>query len=132
MREEILQEVRLSFSLSGGPGGQNVNKVHTRVTGHLNLDSLPSLSDAQRARARQKLAGRINVDGDLYLSVQRHRTQRANREELYETLEALILASLKRTPPRRKTKPTKASRERRLSAKKKRSDRKQQRKFTGD
>ena len=132
LREQILREVQLTFTLSGGPGGQNVNKVHTRVTGRLDLDRLECLAPEQRERVRRRLPGRINAGGERYLSVQRHRTQRANREELIESLEGMILASLKRTPPRRKTKPTKASRERRLTAKKKRSDRKRERRFPLD
>ena len=132
LREEILRKTRLSFSLSGGPGGQNVNKVHTRVTAHLDLDSLKVLSEDQRARIREKLMGRINFRGELHLSVQRHRTQRANRRELIETMEFLILSSLRRTSPRRKTRPTGISKERRLAAKKRRSELKRQRRVIND
>lgn len=132
LREEILRKTRLSFSLSGGPGGQNVNKVHTRVTAHLDLDSLKVLSEDQRARIREKLMGRINLRGELHLSVQRHRTQRANRRELIETMEFLILSSLRRTSPRRKTRPTGISKERRIAAKKRRSELKRQRRVIND
>jgi len=132
LSQELETLTRLSFTLSGGPGGQNVNKVHTRVTGHLPLQALTLLTPDQVNLVRIKLNSRINSEDELFISVQRHRRQRANRAELYINLEALILGALKKTPPRRRTKPSRASKERRLNSKKIHSRRKQERNFRFD
>lgn len=132
LTDELQSLTRLSFTLSGGPGGQNVNKVHTRVTGHLPLTTLTLLTPDQVDLVRSKLSSRINSEDELFLSVQRHRTQRTNRVELFINLEALILGALKKTPPRRRTKPTRASKERRLNSKKLKSRRKQDRNYRFD
>jgi ribosome-associated protein len=73
-------ELTFTTSRSSGPGGQNVNKVNTRVTLLFDVERSPSLSEEQRGRLRERLAGRINKDGVLRVVVQRHRTQWANRE----------------------------------------------------
>ena len=73
-------EFEFTTSRSSGPGGQNVNKVSTRVTLLWDVDGSPSISDRQRALVRERLAGRINKEGVLRVIVQRHRTQLANRE----------------------------------------------------
>jgi ribosome-associated protein len=73
-------ELEFATSRSSGPGGQNVNKVSTRVTLLWNVDASPSISDKQRALVRERLAGRISREGVLRVSSQRHRTQLGNRE----------------------------------------------------
>ena len=120
-------ELSFDFSRSGGPGGQNVNKVNTRVMLRFDVAGSPSLSDWQRGRIRSRLATRITKDGVLVLASQRHRTQSANRQATIERFAELLDEALKRRRIRRKTKPSRASVERRLDAKKRHSRRKQAR-----
>jgi ribosome-associated protein len=127
LEREIADKMRIQFTLAGGPGGQNVNKVNTRVTGHLRISDLVCLSEEQKERVREKLYHRINAADELYLAVHRHRTQGANRRELLAGAAALIQNALVKTPPRHRTKPSRASRERRLEAKKRLGERKKNR-----
>jgi len=107
-----------SFSRSSGPGGQNVNKVSSKALLRMNLQLLGGVTDEERARLTVKLASRLNAEGQLVLQAQDERSQLLNRELAISRLVALIVAALHREKPRRKTKPTKASHERRLTAKK--------------
>jgi ribosome-associated protein len=115
------QLLRASASRSSGPGGQNVNKVETRVTIEVDVDALP-LDDAQKARVRERLAGRINREGVLRVTSQAERSQLANRDRALARLEELLADALAERKPRRKTRPSRASREARLEAKKRRSE----------
>jgi ribosome-associated protein len=114
-------EISYTFSRSGKPGGQNVNKVNTRVTLLFDVEASPSLSDRQRYIIREKLATRIGKDGILRVVSQRHRTQKANREAALNRFIALLAGALK---PRRRRRPTTVPqevKEGRLEAKKRRS-----------
>ncbi len=93
-------ELEFSTSRSSGPGGQNVNKVSTRVTLLWNVDASPSLSSQQRERVRAQLAGRINQAGVLRVVSQRHRTQLANREAALQRFATLVAVALQEAPER--------------------------------
>ena len=112
-----LSELRLTFSRSGGPGGQNVNKVNSKVTLHWDVEHSPSLPADVRERFVARYLPRINTQGEVVIHSQRYRDQGRNREDCLEKLRQLILA-VRRPPVRRRpTGPTRASRERRLRAK---------------
>jgi ribosome-associated protein len=121
------EEVAFTTSRSGGPGGQNVNKLETRVTLRFDLAGSASLSEEQKARLRERLATRITKDGVLHVTAQRHRTQAANREAAIARFAELLRESLKEEAPRRKTRPSRAAKARRLEEKRRRSLRKRER-----
>lgn len=122
--ELFIPRTELTFraSRSGGPGGQHVNTTSSRVELVWDVAHSPSLSPEQRARIQQKLANRISGDGLLLLASSASRSQHQNREDVVERFAELLRQALHVPKPRRKTKPTRASRERRLQSKKKRSE----------
>ncbi len=126
-----LTELSFTFSRSSGPGGQHVNKVNSRVTLWFNLWQSPSLSEAQKITLSQKLTSHINRYGQLWIVSSRHRMQMANRQETLLKFRDLLRDGLKTKVRRKKTKATKASRERRLRLKKDRSLLKRKRRRPG-
>lgn len=115
------RELRWRFSRSSGPGGQSVNTADSRVELSLDVASTTALGPVQRARALERLAGRL-VDGVLTVTASEERSQLRNREAALERL-AEILAAAVAPPPRRRrpTKPSRGSVERRLADKKRRA-----------
>lgn len=120
-------ELRFTASRSGGPGGQHVNKVNSRVTLHFDLWGSASLTDEQKRRIASRLPTRINKEGVLKLHAQRHRSQAANRAELIERFALLLHEALRLRRARRPSRPSRNSVERRLEEKKRRSRMKQRR-----
>ena len=115
------EELDFSASRSGGPGGQNVNKVATKVTLRFDVARSPSLQAEVRERLLAKLASRLTKEGILQVSVQDTRSQKTNRDRAVERFAALLQAALRPEKPRRKTRvPTSVKRER-LEEKRRRS-----------
>jgi ribosome-associated protein len=115
------REIEESFVRASGPGGQNVNKLATAVQLRFNVRESPSLSSAARARLERLAGSRLTRDGVLVIIAQRHRTQARNREDALERLVDLIRRAAIEPRLRRPTRPSKASRERRVEAKKHRA-----------
>ena len=115
------REIEESFVRASGPGGQNVDKLSTAVQLRFDVRGSPSLPDEVRARLERLAGGRLTSDGVLVIIAQRHRTQGRNRADARERLLDLIRQAAVSPIKRRPTRPTKASRERRIEGKKRRA-----------
>jgi ribosome-associated protein len=120
-----LAELSFRFSRSSGPGGQHAQKSSTRVELLFDVANSPSLTEAQRARVLERLSGYVDSDGVLHLVSQSERSQVRNRQEIVDRFRTLVRRALKRRKRRRPTRPTAASKERRLREKKRHSQIKQ-------
>ena len=116
-----VDELVFTASRSGGPGGQNVNKVSTKITLSFDVANSPSLSAEQRARIASRLATRINKEGLLRIHAQETRSQDLNRTEAVDRFAELLRQALVVQKARKKTRVTRAAKERRLDEKKKRT-----------
>lgn len=124
-------ELSFTYACSPGPGGQNVNKVATKAILRFDVAASRSLSDAQKSMIFRKLRSRINLEGMLRVVCWRHRTQVANRREATERFRELLAEAMHVPKKRRETKPSRGSIERRLGAKRRRSEIKRQRQGPG-
>ena len=114
------EELQERFIRASGPGGQNVNKVSTAVELRFDVDNSPSLPGYVKGNLKRQAAHLMTQDGTLVMQVQTHRTQARNREEAVERLVALITTAMYRPKTRIATKPTRASKKRRVDSKTKR------------
>ena len=117
-------ELGFRYSRSSGPGGQNVNKVATKVTLLFAVADSATLSEHQKAVIAERLANRIAKDGVLHLSSERHRTRSANQRDAVERFAQLLSAALAPRKRRRATGVPEASKRRRLEAKRQHAERK--------
>lgn len=122
--EREIQEV---FIRASGPGGQNVNKVATAVKLRFNVAKSPSLPDDVRSRLIRLAGRRVTEDGMLIIDARRFRSQERNRQDAIRRLVALIRKATDKPKPRLRTKPSLASKKRRLQAKRRRSEIKRRR-----
>lgn len=129
--QKIKQETELRFARSSGPGGQSVNKTSTKVRLSWNVHDSAALTDTQRRLITDKLSQWINANGELVIQQQQHRSQHRNIEAAYMRLQELLAKALHRPKRRKKTKPTNASRLKRLQGKRMQAEKKSARRKPG-
>jgi ribosome-associated protein len=112
--------LRFQASRSSGPGGQNVNKLNTRIELWLDLSQVRGLEERVQQRLILLAGKRLTASGELHLASDSHRSQQANRQQVLQRLRELIVRAQRLPRPRKKTRPSAASRRRRLEQKKQR------------
>ncbi len=118
------KEIDVQFARSGGPGGQNVNKLNTKVTLRWRIRDNPLLPEGWRERAVARYKNRLNTEGELVLHSERYRLQRRNLEDCRQKLKEMLLACKTPPVPRKATRPTLGSQRRRVDAKRRQSEKK--------
>lgn len=121
----LLPELEFSASRSSGPGGQNVNKVNSRITLRFNIPGSTILTDDEKAVLLTKLASRLTDAGDLMVHAQDKRSQLQNKEAALQKLDEILAKALQKKKARKATKPSKTAVQKRITGKKKQSEKKQ-------
>ena len=117
-------ELIFTASRSDGPGGQHVNKVSSKITLRFDVDASVILSQEEKDIIKNKLGRRLTKEGVIIISSQASRSQLQNKEDVASKFDGLLLKALEPVKPRKKTKPSKASKEKRIQGKKLQSDKK--------
>lgn len=125
--KDVTNELDISATRSGGPGGQNVNKVNSKINLRFDVKQSPSLSDEEKEKILERLGSRITNEGVLILSASSKRTQLQNKEAAIEKFNQLMGRAFTKRKARKATKPTKGSIKRRLKNKKIQSEKKKMR-----
>lgn len=124
--------VRLQYARSSGPGGQNVNKVNTKAELWVAVESIVGLRGSAKQRLRGLAGKRLTLGDEIHIASDEQRSQSANRERVFELLRELIVLAQHEPKVRKRTRPTKGSKQRRLESKKRRSQIKQGRRGSVD
>ncbi|MCU4162844.1 alternative ribosome rescue aminoacyl-tRNA hydrolase ArfB [Carboxylicivirga caseinilyticus] len=127
---DFASELSYSSSRSGGPGGQNVNKVNSKVELRFHIESSQLLNEHEKSILLHKLSNKLNQEGELILTAQTERSQLRNKLIVTERFYNLLAAALTPKKKRKPTRPTKSSVEKRLNSKKKQAEKKANRRFT--
>lgn len=127
-----LDEFDFAYARSGGPGGQNVNKVNSKVILRWAVTATPSLPESIRARFLTRYASRLTTEGELIITSQRFRDQRRNADDCITKLKEMVDSVIAPPIPRRAVKPSKAANQRRVESKRVQSAKKSQRKVSLD
>ena len=121
LERQIRRAATFTFARASGPGGQNVNKVSSKVVARLRLEALAGLDAGERAHLKERLGRRVTAGGELQVVAQDTRDQARNRERALQRMTELVAAALRRPRKRVRTRPSAGSREARLEAKRLRS-----------
>lgn len=124
--------LRLQFSRSGGPGGQNVNKINSKAELWASVSAISGLAESALTRLRSFAGSRLTTGDEIHLRAETERSAEANRDEVFERLRQLILQARIEPKKRRKTRPSRASKMRRLESKRRRGETKSGRRGGGD